>query len=579
MTGPSCAAEVPEASPTQLDADAAAAAAGLLEPLLPVERRRVVADAAARARLGHARVLVLGEAKRGKSTLVNALYGQPLLPTGALPLTSVPTVVAAGPGPRAEVRHRDGSSQPLDLHELAAAVSEKGNPGNTRGIDRVLVTAPTAWLPPGTEVVDTPGTGSVHVANTDEAHRAMLTLDVAIPVVAADPPLSDAEVELLGTAMSTASRAAVVVNKADLVSDEALVEIVDFTADVVARRLSRPVPVFALSALPQRSRSAAFVEFAAWLRDELTVRGSAHAIASTRRVVRREATVLRDALLVEEELLSRRGDRGADSFAALSSIVDRVDAALDHLRGDARRLRIALDASHTAAITTALSCSARLAADCWTRSGDESPEVRADAARCAVGEAIAQTTGEWYRTAAADLDEGVRSSVERALETLRGELAAARRAAGELLDVELTFVPEVRRTVDFRTPSFTPAVSPGWEELVSTGLKRALPRGIRRRILDRELRQWCQSAVPRPFGRGRSALQDALREALRVAERDVDAARTEYLEALRQGLDAVRQGNESSRADVEPALAGLRSRRRAVDQALVLLRLESDGVP
>ena len=567
----------------QRDVSAVAGAAALLEPLLPVERRRVLADATARAQLGHARVLVLGEAKRGKSTLVNALYGEPLLPTGALPLTSVTTVVAAGPGPHAEVRYRDGRNQPLDLRALAAAVTEKGNPGNARGIDRVLVTAPTPWLPPGTEVVDTPGTGSVHVANTDEAHRAMSTLDVAILVVAADPPLSDAELELLATAMTTASRAAVVVNKADLVSDEALAEIVEFTAAVVARRFSRPVPVFALSALPQRSHSAAFAEFAAWLRDELTVRGSAHALASTGRVVRRETTALRDALLVEEELLRRRGDRGADSLAALSDVVDRagdrVHAALDHLHGDTRRLRIALDASHATAVVTALADSERLVAECWMRNGDESPEVRADAARSAVGETIGQAARKWYRTVAADLDEGVRSSVERALETLRQELAEARRAAGELLDFELTFVPEEPSTVHFRTPSFTPAVTPAWEELVSTGLKRGLPRGIRRRILQRELRQWSQSAVPRPFGRGRSALHDALHESLRVAERDVDAARTEYLAALRQGLDAVRQDNESSRTDAESALAGIRSRRRAVDQALVLLRSESDGAP
>ena len=37
------------------------------------------------------RVLVAGEAKRGKSTLVNALLGRPLLPSGVTPLTAVAT--------------------------------------------------------------------------------------------------------------------------------------------------------------------------------------------------------------------------------------------------------------------------------------------------------------------------------------------------------------------------------------------------------------------------------------------------------------------------------------------------------
>src|SRR5258708_36560341 len=38
-------------------------------------------------------VLVAGEAKRGKSTLVNALLGRPVLPTGVLPLTAPATPV------------------------------------------------------------------------------------------------------------------------------------------------------------------------------------------------------------------------------------------------------------------------------------------------------------------------------------------------------------------------------------------------------------------------------------------------------------------------------------------------------
>ena len=62
---------------------AVTAAAALRDPLLPAERRTALADAVVRTELGHARVLVLGEAKRGKSTLVNALFGAPLLPTGA----------------------------------------------------------------------------------------------------------------------------------------------------------------------------------------------------------------------------------------------------------------------------------------------------------------------------------------------------------------------------------------------------------------------------------------------------------------------------------------------------------------
>ena len=40
------------------------------------------------------RVLVVGEAKRGKSTLINALLGRAVLPSGVTPLTAVTTTVA-----------------------------------------------------------------------------------------------------------------------------------------------------------------------------------------------------------------------------------------------------------------------------------------------------------------------------------------------------------------------------------------------------------------------------------------------------------------------------------------------------
>lgn len=49
-----------------------------------------------RASEGRFYVACLGQFKRGKSTLLNALLGDRILPTGVLPLTAVPTVVRLG---------------------------------------------------------------------------------------------------------------------------------------------------------------------------------------------------------------------------------------------------------------------------------------------------------------------------------------------------------------------------------------------------------------------------------------------------------------------------------------------------
>jgi len=79
------------------------------------------------------RVLVAGEAKRGKSTLVNALLGREVLPSGVTPLTAVTTTVRYGDDERAEVRFLDGHDEKHPLAALTDLVTERGNPGNRRG--------------------------------------------------------------------------------------------------------------------------------------------------------------------------------------------------------------------------------------------------------------------------------------------------------------------------------------------------------------------------------------------------------------------------------------------------------------
>src|ERR1700678_1408830 len=74
-----------------------------------------------RGRLDEARlrVLVVGEAKRGKSTLINALLGRPVLPTGVTPLTAVTTTVRYGDDQGAEARFLDGQDEKYPLTALS----------------------------------------------------------------------------------------------------------------------------------------------------------------------------------------------------------------------------------------------------------------------------------------------------------------------------------------------------------------------------------------------------------------------------------------------------------------------------
>lgn len=55
-------------------------------------------------------VAVVGAFKRGKSSVINALLGQAVLPTGVLPLTAIATEVAYGVGVGSDVPERSPSS-------------------------------------------------------------------------------------------------------------------------------------------------------------------------------------------------------------------------------------------------------------------------------------------------------------------------------------------------------------------------------------------------------------------------------------------------------------------------------------
>jgi small GTP-binding protein len=196
------------------------------------------------------RVLVAGEAKRGKSTLVNQMIGRDVLPTGVTPVTAVVTTVRrAEADEHIMVTFHDGRVARHDLAELADFVSERGNPLNERGVWTVEVFVCSDLLDRfDVELVDTPGTGSVFEHNTVAAEEALASLDAAIFVVSADPPIAAAERDLLARTSALSVRTFVVLNKADQLDEAGLREAEAFTAQVVAEATGVDAGLFPCSA-------------------------------------------------------------------------------------------------------------------------------------------------------------------------------------------------------------------------------------------------------------------------------------------------------------------------------------------
>ncbi|MCL4445529.1 MAG: dynamin family protein [Actinobacteria bacterium] len=175
-------------------------------------------------------IAVLGEFKRGKSTLVNALIGQPLLPTGVAPLTAVATEVHFG-STETTVVFDGGKRMNVDPHEIGTYVTERGNPSNARGVERLELGVPATFGAPGVVLVDTPGVSSVYEHNTTAARAALVDSDAVVLVMSADSPLSESELSILTEVSQRGSKMFVVINKSDHLSKEELDEVVTFVVD------------------------------------------------------------------------------------------------------------------------------------------------------------------------------------------------------------------------------------------------------------------------------------------------------------------------------------------------------------
>lgn len=106
-------------------------------------------DLRTRLDAGRFHLAVLGQFKRGKSTLLNALLGESFLPTGVVPLTAIPTLIEYGPECTVRVLFQDGRTECVSVDALDAYVTETGNPENARGVATVEVEHPAPLLARG----------------------------------------------------------------------------------------------------------------------------------------------------------------------------------------------------------------------------------------------------------------------------------------------------------------------------------------------------------------------------------------------------------------------------------------------
>src|ERR1022692_2853810 len=216
------------------------------------DAEQVAADArsvAERVSEGRFYVACIGQFKRGKSSVLNALVGDSVLPTGVVPVTAVPTIVRYGRRAAARVRFAAGEWTDIPVKTVDEYVSEEKNPENTKHVAALEIFVPSPLLATGMCFVDTPGLGSVFTGNTAATQAFIPHIDAALVVVGADPPIAGEELALVESIGTQVQDLILVINKADRTSDPERAEAVKFTREILEKRLHRPMgEVFEVSA-------------------------------------------------------------------------------------------------------------------------------------------------------------------------------------------------------------------------------------------------------------------------------------------------------------------------------------------
>lgn len=226
-------------------------------------------------------VVVIGEFNAGKSSFVNALLTDKLLPTGITPTTELIEVV----------RYSETAGHAPVVQDGTMRVWQHPN-----------------TLAPGVALVDTPGTGSVFKRHEDTAKSFLHRADLVIFVLSAKRALAETERLYLDLARSYGKKIILVINQADLLTPNEQMDVRRFVERQVEELLQLRPLIFLVSA-----------------RDALAGNEEGSGMAALKahlRGVLSESPPARQKLLAQLDFIERVAQNNAERARARASLVD-----------------------------------------------------------------------------------------------------------------------------------------------------------------------------------------------------------------------------------------------------------------
>ena len=234
---------------------------------------------------------VFGRVSSGKSSLLNHLLEQEVLPVGVTPVTAVPTRISFGPQPQATIEFAESKPQLVELSRLVEFSTEQQNPANAKHVTRIQVLVPAKRLREGVTLVDTPGLGSLATTGAEETVAYLPKCDLGIVLLDAGSALSHEDLVVVQSLGRAGATAMVLISKADLLAPPDRRRMVDYVRQHLSSEVNFNLPVHLVSVV---GADAQYCE--QWFENELKPMLESHREA-TGASLKRKIGLLREAVM------------------------------------------------------------------------------------------------------------------------------------------------------------------------------------------------------------------------------------------------------------------------------------------
>lgn len=216
-------------------------------------------------------LVVVGEFNHGKTTFVNALLGESVLPVGVTPTTAAIHHIRWASKPDATVVSSSGQRRPLAFAEARRfAVGGGASAEEAEGVDHLEIGYPAPLLEERILLVDTPGVNDLSLQRADITYSYIPRADAVLFLLDAGQILKESERVFLADKLLKGSRDKIVfvITKWDLLSADEQREALAYARNHLAALVKEPVvfPVSAELALSGKRDASGLPELVAHLK-------------------------------------------------------------------------------------------------------------------------------------------------------------------------------------------------------------------------------------------------------------------------------------------------------------------------